>query len=484
LDVVKAIKEEIGREPDLIPPQLVDAAVAGEEETVSAYFLALAASGRALDAGRVISANKWRYGRRPVAFLPLYERVLYRAVVNSLGDELVPRDRSTKAYAEWQNAPLQETDVKFVVATDLSNYYTSLNLDRLASQLVSRTGYWASIVWLKEFWSVTSAGYGGIPQVSEPSDRIADTFADELHRSVARRGVHCWRFADDFVFACTSYSDAVAALETFDEQSRSFGLVVNERKTYILPVDRYRAHISGEHALFADVAAEVRENLTMVNVYSWSEVEPEDAEVAVGAAEQVLRIWSEEQEPHSHVSPITVDLSRLLRTSLTVLRSANSDAGLEYLHEILRREPQLTPSVCRYLLSLKENPGAGQAVERITKSLALNRWQTMWLLYSISDKRFESTREVRAWTRSTLGNASDVVSSAAAWAMACQGGLSVREWCKVPLNNTTMPALMGSLSVFRITDPDAITRFEATDPLAKLVKDYVLREDLASPWPF
>jgi Reverse transcriptase (RNA-dependent DNA polymerase) len=279
LDLGEALKEELEYVPDLLPKQIVDRALAVNAEGVSEYIRQLAVAGVPVEPAAKVVALKWRHGRRTVAALPLYERVLYRAVVQSIAEDLMPRVRGQEAYAEFQAEPLSHQGVEYIVMTDLTNYYDSIDIDRLSQELLRRTGQWAQVDWLGHFWTVTSDGFGGIPQMSPTSDVVADTYADLLHRALLREGLAVWRYADDFRIACRSYGDCVAALEILDELARGLGLTVNERKTLTPSRDKYRDIIEGPQRRLELINEAVREELTQVDFYDWSEVSPEEADI-------------------------------------------------------------------------------------------------------------------------------------------------------------------------------------------------------------
>jgi len=57
-----------------------------------------------------------------IAVLPHFERVLYRAVVDSIADDLAPRIRGEVAYREFQQSPLSDAGATHVVMADIANY--------------------------------------------------------------------------------------------------------------------------------------------------------------------------------------------------------------------------------------------------------------------------------------------------------------------------------------------------------------------------
>src|SRR5439155_25992626 len=119
-------------------------------------------------------------------------------VVATLADLLPPSSRGSDNYHEFQQGPISSPDYRYVVTTDLANFYGTIRADRMATSLVQRTGRWEPIRWLRDFWLTISGGLDGIPQGYWASDMVADAYADDLHRNVVRRGLDSWRYVDDF----------------------------------------------------------------------------------------------------------------------------------------------------------------------------------------------------------------------------------------------------------------------------------------------
>lgn len=139
LDIRAAVEEEAAWEPDLVPTPVITKMARDDPDFVTDYVAQLAQAGLDTVTASVISASKWRFGRRPVALLPIVERVLYRAVVNLLGVDLPPLVRSNEKHDAFLNAPLEEPE-HFVVVTDIANFHSSIPTNSLARELVHQTG--------------------------------------------------------------------------------------------------------------------------------------------------------------------------------------------------------------------------------------------------------------------------------------------------------------------------------------------------------
>ncbi|UGU18831.1 RNA-directed DNA polymerase [Mycobacterium avium] len=387
----------------------------------------------------VLAASKWRHGRRPAAALPLPERVLYRAATSLLADGLAP-ERAKDGYSTMVSAPVENGD-KFIVVTDLANYYSSIQVDRIANVLLSRTGEWSVIAWLSGFLQAISPDVGGLPQGNFASDRLADTYADTLLRRLRRCGLTAWHHSDDFRIGASSYQEGINALEIFDEELRSLGLFVNERKTYIVNRDKYIEHMERERQYFTDAWREKRDELTTVDFYSFEPITPEDPEVFAAVAMEELQAWAAAaksvREDDKAAMPTRLDLSLVLN----LLSLVREPEALEHVPELLLMEPQLTYQVAGYLYELSEThaKGVDDAVATTIKNTALSRWISVWLCYALSNPdreriwagRLALHPEVEGWLAAQTSVQDEVLASHAVWSLAATGSLARDAWSRL-----------------------------------------------------
>jgi hypothetical protein len=431
LDITASTEAEINATQNLLPTQPIDLAARDELATTVKWVEAKAHSDQEFQPAHVISAYKWRFGRRPVSALPLYERVLYRSLVALLSDGLA-QDRNDEDYKEFGNAPT-DAGAEYVVLTDISNYYATIDVDRLCRSLLSRTGEWQVVDQLNIFLKATSGGFGGIPQSVSTSDRLGDTLGDVLLERLLRAGLNAWRFADDFRFATASRNDAVAALEIFDREARALGLSVNERKTYIMGQARYQQMMDAPNVAFSEAWDEARDRLTIVGPYGFEFEVPDVDEVMQEAALSELREWSNSGEDGEALSEISrPDLSVILQ----ILGQSRNAGGLEYIFKLLQNEPQHTPIICRYLREIAQlYPSAAyEHIEVAVTSLPLSKWQTIWLLDAIVRVFDPDTWEwhklgsLIPWARDQAASDDVIVASQAILTLGKHKLLTLAEW--------------------------------------------------------
>jgi len=145
----------------MLPVQPVDAAAKGDLDLATSWMVTCSHAEQQYAPAHVIAAHKWRYGRRLVAALPLYVRVLYRALVDLLEEGLAP-DRASGDYATFQRCAIEEGS-DYVLSTDLANFYASIKVETLCRALLARTGDWAVVDWLQRLLTSIGGSLGGIP---------------------------------------------------------------------------------------------------------------------------------------------------------------------------------------------------------------------------------------------------------------------------------------------------------------------------------
>ncbi|MFD9935863.1 RNA-directed DNA polymerase [Streptomyces massasporeus] len=478
LDFKQALKEEIEWQSDLIPKQTIDMALSGDDVDLAdyaTYIEGLTKADTHIPRADLINAIKWRNGRRPVHVMPIHERTLYRAVVNLLNEDLPPMDRSSEAYESFELAPIGESDTKFVIKTDIANYFSSIDHELMSEEIVARTGRSEISSYLCEFWRSMLNRNVGIPQMSEPSKILAELLVDNLHRRLIRKGFRVWRYADDFRIGARSRQESIAALDAIHEESRQMGLCLNDWKTHLLSIEKYKQLISEDK----EKEKEAR-NSAMDSLMSWNpyidEVEiPGIDEVYVEAAESLLREWRDETPDAIIEHSGLLQRHKLIRNSLSVLEKFEETTGLQYLHDILLREPQLTPAVFRYLRGL--GPGSSLAAaatcSQIAQSGILNRWQQLWLAWSLQTPDFaesqavENSTDLRHFLNSLLQDRSEVVRGQACLTLAMNGSLGKSDWATVHDSCTTLGSPYSAAALPSVRGVDEVER-QRLAPTAKL----------------
>ena len=145
------------------------------------------------------------------------------------------------------------TESKFLLSTDLTNYYENINLtvlqDTLIGELVNiktepakkgdiRTHIAALFEFLKS-WCYSEAE--GLPQNRDASSFLANIYMLPVDLEMLANGYRYFRYMDDIKIACDSEHDARRALKVLSLELRKRQLSVNSGKTAIVEVANHDA---------------------------------------------------------------------------------------------------------------------------------------------------------------------------------------------------------------------------------------------------
>jgi hypothetical protein len=401
---------------------------------------------------------------------------MYRAAASLLGDGLAD-ERGKTDHAALVNAPVENGD-EFVIVTDLANYYSSVQIDRLADVLLSRTGEWSTVTWLRDFLRAISPSVGGLPQGNYASDRLADTYADTLLRKLRRRGLTAWRYSDDFRIGASSYQEAINALEIFDEEVRAMGLFVNGRKTYVMPHDKYVKNTEQERRFFSQAWKDKREQLTTIDIYSFEPVEPEDAQIFGAVAMKELQAWAKavKSERGNDGSAIATRLD--LGLVLAILTRVEDADGLTHVPELLLIEPQYAHQIAGYLHAMSASTAAGvdAAILATIRDTALSKWKSIWLCYALSNPQREGPSlpldaAVASWLKTQAVSDDEVLSSQAVWSLAVNRSLDLEIWSNLNsrLGAYSTQYAAAALSTLPVPNKE---RLDSGDQFDKIVREW------------
>ncbi|MER6738559.1 RNA-directed DNA polymerase [Streptomyces puniciscabiei] len=486
LDFERALGEEKSWKPDLAPVQLIDEAFPCDaDEEYAGYLKGIMQAEISQPYADLITASKWRHGRRPLHIMPIGERVFYRSLVNLIEDDLPTIERSGDAFEDFEGGPLSSGDVHFVIKADIANYFSSIDHELLSREIVSRSGRNEVAEVLSSFWRSIFGRGVGIPQMSEPSKRLAELLVENLHRNLVRRGLKVWRYADDFRIGVKTRSECVSALDAMHEESRTLGLSLNDWKTHVLPIKRYSELLSEPLEQENAARSSVIEDLTSWDPYSDTGDLPDDEEVYAGAAVQLLsELASEEPDAILEHSGLR-ERHKLIRKSIDILAFFQDDSGLPYIADTLIKEPQLTPAASRYMLAVaSKNPeSASRTVLDILSKSSPNKWQQIWLVWTLQDPSLNlaadslDAQTLAGFIRSLLVDRSEFARGNALWTAARHKLLSQDQWATVAESVRALgsPYVAASLSgVSDITEADR-KRLLPTSKLDILAADWGAR---------
>jgi hypothetical protein len=390
--IAKAIQETQSTAPRLLPADPGLRACADNIEAATGWISSVVNTAFTASREELVAASKPGSGVRPVAIWDVPSRVLYRALVNTVAEALLPLDRGADQWAAFKRSPL-ETVCRYVVATDIASCYQYIDHALLAEELHVRGCDHRSVDAVIRLLAEANGRSYGLPQQSWSSDVLAEVFLDKIERALIRQGLQVSRYNDDFRFACASWSKAVEAIELFADIARQHGLAINDQKTLtwkrrnyersLDELERQRQAIADEAEF--EVWADADYDDVMDGLYTPSGVQME-------AASKILHLWRAgagrttiARQPSARRRA----LAELLPEALWTLTNDDEpvDGDVKDAMQILRYGRHRTPQLAAYLAS---KPDSRLVVETfgniVQRGAYLSRWQTWWMLTSVAMK--------------------------------------------------------------------------------------------------
>jgi hypothetical protein len=464
IDVSAVVREELLSRNRFLPPDLVNYALHRKAAQVSDWLATSLRRESHPSQHDVILAKKAPRGSRPLPFMTLEDRLMYRAVVSPLRDAL-PNSRVSMDYNAFREAPLGVKNCEYVLKADIAGYYQYIDHERLIDEVIAQTGDDLAVSAAVEFIQESSGRRFGLPQMSQPSDTLADCYIDPIRRNLLRHEYPTFRYVDDFRVACTDYEHALGALELLERSAFSLGLILNDSKTLTPSVDTYENSLNNvklaEEELFSRLEGTIEGFFLLASGYGEEDagVEPEllpwlpgleddevdpapgstgtPSDVQVAGANLVLTMWTNEEDG------LDVDWTPgtwavLLRKAFAVLaldaaeNAANHSMTVDLATDLLIYEPHLTHELVNYLTALgqAETDLVSKIVDDATAKHVLSPWQLLWLAHLAGTLPLPSRRSPRhiQWLRheAELGR-TDAVAARAALALAQRQLLKVGE---------------------------------------------------------
>lgn len=426
LDVSAAVQSAVNWPPEFFPSRVIENAVENRIEDVADYLTGIYRRGFDVAEAEVLFAQKSARGLRPIAAVPLRERVLMHALDQHTSSRLPTWQRDSTAYEAFQKEPAEVVgDYGYVLLADVANFYEYVDHQLLLDQLVDETGEAEVADSLGVLLGGLMGRAFGLPQGYRFSDSLSEVFINPAERRLIRRGWPTWRFADDFRIAVEDWARVHEATEDLIAELRSLGLHLNEEKLITVGGAKYSDWINDPDTKLREVADEVEIDLEGWSPYVGQQLDtPEDETVVAAAGQRALELWDEMTHPDKKLSGLELWVyRRLARTGLGYLRATRSPGGLALVRRLIQREPQMTDLVARYLTDLidQDHDAVNGALQEIVESTRLSGWQSLWL-FEIPIRDQDSPTWTSDWLRPAVGiGGSEAVRARACLALASNG---------------------------------------------------------------
>lgn len=451
IDHRSVVNAELSSRNRFLPPDLAELAMADQAPAIAERLETLMRREFEPSAQDSVLARKAGRGSRPLPFITLNDRLVYRALVGTLIPRL-PVVPGRSDYDVFARSPLDVPGCRFVLKADIAAYYQYIDHEQLIDEVVAQTGDDHAVTSVVELLQGGTGRRFGLPQMQSASDLLADLYIDPIRRSLIRGGHATFRYADDFRVSCDTYSEALASLELIERAAFDLGLFLNEGKTSTPHREKYEESLGdvsrAEVELFQQLAeqgfevddffalvggpyGETGDDATAESLglpgHAHDETDPnEDTEPPevptsdqLEVAYRVVSLWNtDEGEQLDWGNAVW---SALLRKSLFALEVGRDDRALSRAITLLVREPHLTPQVCGYLSAVGQEEPASviKVLDEVCDGDIVSVWQSLWIAHLAGSVNSGTSRRRHVeWLRSQVNSRHDSVSAHAALALA------------------------------------------------------------------
>ena len=434
---IKGAVGDAARRNDLIPPRLEDK-VSGE--LGKRFFERLI---RDLERGLYdpqpayfVAVPKNSLITRPAAILSLADRIVYEAIVSVLrpriesfllGEDILywPRgQRSAKRWEDFERSAIKP-DCDYVVRSDITAFYESVEHERLAGAIVEATGYREVADALVDFLGRTMQSARGLPQGLGGSDALATVYLAKVDLGMTRRGMQYMRHGDDVRVAAKTYQEGRLAVGYLEAEARQLGLVLNGEKTRVLKRQTYAETVSAFERNWAAARGQAIEakietmagdsdkllaaiKETGMEQLGWDLfyhgnidlddaierlrplIEPEKVRVAERLFRDAMRKMKGQGGEFNRE-----EFHQQLVGALVQLSAGRSTVALPYIGTLAKTYPDKTEALCLYLTSMKGvRPGSVVTQAKRAIMSQVTEWELAWIVRVLSGLRRRVPGEV------------------------------------------------------------------------------------------
>lgn len=280
LDLSAAIAAELDDPPRLLPSRVAESAVRDNASEYAERLDAIVRAGFSPAVRELVWASKSRLGHRPLAVLPIRDRVIYRALVDVLAPKLAPYDVRGLTYEEFEQAPLASAAGGYVASADVAAFYQYVDHTLLARRIVESAGDADLSRALPQILGAFFDQGFGLPQDNRVSDVLGELFIAPVERALSRSGLSLARYNDDFRIMTSSLTAAYEAIERIQYELQVVGLTLNEEKSRVRSKETYEAGLGVVDRKTEEALEGQEVDLTLIDSYTGEPIVPDPADVA------------------------------------------------------------------------------------------------------------------------------------------------------------------------------------------------------------
>ncbi|WP_159398158.1 reverse transcriptase domain-containing protein [Streptomyces violaceoruber] len=438
LNIPQAVNTVLNRPLDRLPPLITDRSLANSKKTLASLAEIAILPGAEISV-ETITMPKKKFGHRPIVIPDVAARCLYVALVNSIEKQIEPDSRSED---NWRTFELfaEESPSEYVVEIDIAACYEFIDHKILHREILMRTMDHSKAEAIHSFLKRCSFNGRGLPQLSSPSDRLADLYLSVLERQLLRRKMPVARYADDFRIRADTWEMANTVIEYAAEYARELGLILSSDKTGIMRAEAHRARVKTRNTLEKKYFDSARARLTLIQLVQrdyddpeFIEIPPDDEKALKESMRRIIADWKASiagRQPDAETYK-AAELRRMLPLALTVLQKDEFRIDSEVFTNLIFREPVRLERVCKYILnrmdSFSETEENWALLRKIIDSGRIGPWGRIWILHTAGrlPSGFSSDCSwVLGWAKEQCLDRHEMVRAEAAWVSAKFGALT------------------------------------------------------------
>ncbi|MEU0028786.1 reverse transcriptase domain-containing protein [Streptomyces sp. NPDC006335] len=436
LNISKAVSKTLATPLDRLPSLITDRSLENSHEIV-AGLAELASDPQAHIPVETITMPKKKFGQRPIVIPDISARSLFVALVDSITKDLEPDSRADGKWEAYEDFAKQSPS-QYIVDIDIAACYEFIDHDILHRELLIRTMNAKKAEAIRSFLERCSFNNRGLPQLSWPSDRLADLYLSILERRLMRNKLEVLRYADDFRVRVDSWEAATEVIEYAAEYARDLGLILSSDKTGIFRVDRYKLRLDKERELQQKYLDHAKAKLTLVQLVGgdydveFVEIPPAEEEALIASMHRIVDDWhrrtklgSPDTEHHDEIA-----LRKMIPYALTALQK-DRRIEAQVFTDLIYRDPLRLERVCKYVLSRMD--GFDEVTENwsllrsIVQAGKIGPWARIWLLHvagKLPACETDDAKWILDWAQAQCKDRHEIVRAEAAWVSAKFGLLT------------------------------------------------------------
>ncbi len=242
--------------------------------------------------------------------------------------------------------------ISYIITTDISNYYESINITTLMSDLKNAHTDDDIVNLLNSCLDRWAQSMGrGIPQGYAPSDFLGKLYFNSVDLNLRAMGYDHFRYVDDIRIFCKDEVEAKKALVDLTELLRKRGLSLQSAKTKIHKSDEAQIIIDGIQPVLQPIKKNLIKAFYIDNPYfSVARVDVDESLEQMEADRPIELLEQAFQEHFIDTKEEDFDKT-LFHFLLNQLGKSKNDSAVVHCLKLLKTRPEETKYILKYLQS-------------------------------------------------------------------------------------------------------------------------------------